>query len=159
MPAPYLVLALSAALFFFYFEVTCHRILRRKFDHEYFQPIAKANRLAFYQIRRRIEELGRSVPYSEFCSELRCDFLILSYMLKNAANLKQSYSLEERLLMIYCRMLFVSWFFQHWLKLREKATILRLTMILEYFANVVGHRVNQLRFGNLTPSEYLRALH
>jgi len=60
--------------------------------------------------------------------------------------------------MIYCRILLVSWLFRHRLKLGEKATILRLIRVLEYFANVVGERVNQLRFGNLTPPEYLRTL-
>ncbi len=158
MAVLYLVLVVSAALFFFYLQIICQRVLRRKFDQEYFQAIVKANRLAFSQIRRGLEELGQPVRYSQFSSALRCDYFMLSYLLRNAANLKQSYSLEERLLMIYCRILFVSWFFRHWLKLGDKATILRLTRVLEYFANVVGERVNQLRFGNLRPPEYLRTL-
>jgi hypothetical protein len=41
------------------------------------------------------------------------------------------------------------------LKLREAPAALKLTTILEYFANVVGERVNTVRFGNLTASDYL----
>jgi len=42
-----LILILSTALFFFYFQVTCRKILCRQFDREYFQSIANANRLEF----------------------------------------------------------------------------------------------------------------
>ena len=37
----------------------------------------------------------------------------------------------------------------------EKQAILRLTSILQYFANVVGQRVNSVRFGNMTAADYL----
>jgi len=47
------------------------------------------------------------------------------------------------------------WFSRHLLKLREAPAALKLTRILEYFANVVGERVNTVRFGNLTASDYL----
>jgi len=43
----------------------------------------------------------------------------------------------------------------HWLKLRETPIVLKLTAVLKYFANVVGERVNTVRFGNLTASDYL----
>jgi len=32
---------------------------------------------------------------------------------------------------------------------------LKMTAILEYFANVVGERADAMRFGNLTASDYL----
>jgi hypothetical protein len=44
---------------------------------------------------------------------------------------------------------------RHWLRLREKPPILKLTAILQFFANVVGQRVSMVRFGNLTASDYL----
>jgi hypothetical protein len=37
----------------------------------------------------------------------------------------------------------------------EKPAILKLTAILQYFANVVGQRVNTVQFANLTASDYL----
>jgi len=39
--------------------------------------------------------------------------------------------------------------------LRENSALLKLTTILQYFANVVGDRVNTVRFGNVTASDYL----
>jgi hypothetical protein len=41
------------------------------------------------------------------------------------------------------------------LKLGENTAILRLTAVLQYFANVVGQRVNAVKFGNLTAADYL----
>jgi len=86
---------------------------------------------------------------------LKCDFLALTYLLKNAANVNQRYSYEERLLILYFKLVFAWLVTSHWLKLRETAAALKLTAILEYFANVVGERVNTVRFGNLTASDYL----
>jgi hypothetical protein len=37
----------------------------------------------------------------------------------------------------------------------ENKAILKLTSVLQYFANVVGQRVNAAKFGNLTASDYL----
>jgi hypothetical protein len=86
---------------------------------------------------------------------LKCDFLALTYLLKNAANVNQRYSYEERLLILYFKLVFTSLITRHWLKMRETPAALKLTTILEYFANVVGERVNTVRFGNLTASDYL----
>ena len=42
---------LSLAVVFFYFQATCQRILRRQFEREYFQSIAKVTRLEFPSLR------------------------------------------------------------------------------------------------------------
>jgi hypothetical protein len=60
--------------------------------------------------------------------------------------------------MFYFHLVFVSLLTRHWLRVREKPAILKLTAILQYFANVVGQRVNTVRFGNLTASDYLLGL-
>jgi hypothetical protein len=68
---------------------------------------------------------------------------------------KQRYSLEERFVMLCFRLVFVSLITRQWLRLREKPAILTLTAILQYFANVVGQRVNAFRFDNLAAAEHL----
>ena len=95
------------------------------------------------------------MEYPRLLLTLKCDFLALTYLLKNAANVNQRYSYEERLLILYFKVVFAALVTRHWLKLRESSTALKLTSILEYFANVVGERVNTVRFGNLTASDYL----
>lgn len=153
-----LILILSTALFFFYFQATCQKILRRKFDQEYFQAIVNANRLEFPSVRKALEDFGAPVDYPRLRMMLKCDFLALTYLLKNAANLNQKYSTDERFLMVYFRLVFFSLLSRHWLRLRETPAILKLTAILQYFANVVGQRVDTVRFADLTASDYLLKL-
>jgi hypothetical protein len=150
-----LILILSTAMFFFYFQVTCQKILRRQFDREYFQSIVNANHLEFPSLRKSLEEFGAPVDYPRLRMMLKCDFLALTYLLKNAANVNQRYSNEERLLILYFRGQFLSLAARRLLKVGEKKAILRLTSVLQYFANVVGQRVNTVRFGNLTAADYL----
>jgi hypothetical protein len=154
----WLILVVSTAMFFFYFQVTCQKILRRQFDQEYFQSIVNANRLEFPSVRKSLEEFDAPVDYPWLRIMLKCDFLALAYLLKHAANAKHRCSREERLLFAYFRWLFFSLAVRRLLKLGEKQTILRLTSVLQYFANVVGQRVNAVRFGNVTATDYLLSL-
>lgn len=150
-----LILILSTALLFVYLQVACQKILSRQFGQDYFQSIVDANRLEFPSVRKALEELDTSLDYRRMRSMLKCDFLALTYLLKNAANVNQKYSHKERLLMFYFRLVLLSLVTRHFLRLRERPAILKLTAILQYFANVVGQRVNTVRFGSLTASDYL----
>jgi hypothetical protein len=150
-----LILILSTGLFFFYLQAICQKILRRQFTQEFFQSIVNANRLEFPSVRKAIEAFDSPMEYPRLALTLKCDFLALTYLLKNAANVHQRYSYEERLLIVYFKLVFASLVTCHWMKLRETRAILKLTAILEYFANVVGERVDTVRFGNMTASDYL----
>ena len=50
----------SVALFLFYLQQTCERILRREFEREFFHPVVNANRLEFPFIRKALEEFDMS---------------------------------------------------------------------------------------------------
>jgi len=150
-----LILMISTGLFCFYLQGVCQKILRRQFTQEFFQSIVNANRLEFPSVRKALENFGSPVEYPRLTLTLKCDFLALTYLLKNAANINQRYSYEERLLIVYFRVMFASLMMRHWLKLREAPAVMKLTAILEYFANIIGQRVNAVRFGNLTASDYL----
>jgi hypothetical protein len=150
-----LILILSTGLFFFYLQAVCQKILRRQFEQQFFQSIVNANRLEFPSVRKAIEDFNSPIEYPRLALTLKCDFLALTYLLKNAANVNQRYSYEERLLMVYFKLMFFTLVTCHWMRLRETAAVLKLTTILQYFANVVGERVNTVRFGNMTASEYL----
>jgi len=145
----WLILALSMAMFFFYFQATCQKILRRQFDQEYARSIANVIRLEFPSLRESLEEFGAPLDYSRLPKMLKCDFLALTYLLKNVGNAEQRYSNEERLLVLYFRWQLLSLAGRRLLKLGEKNAILRLTSVLHYFANVVGQRMNTVGIGNL----------
>ena len=150
-----LILILSTAFSFFYLQATCQRILRRQFEREYFPDIVNASRLEFPAVRRTLGEFYASVDYPRMRMMLECDFQALSYLLKNAVNVQQSYSSEERLLMLYFRLVFASLIILRWLRVGEKPAVLKLASILQYFANVVGQRVNTVRFASPTAADYL----
>ena len=158
MVVPVLILVFSTALFFFYLQVTFQRILRQAIDEKYFQSVVAANRLEFPVLRKAFEELEVPVDYTRMRKIIKCDFLALTYMLKNAVNVKQHYSREERLLIFYFRLVLGSLIARHWLRLREKPAVLELAAILQYFANIVGKRMSSVRLGNLSASDYLLSL-
>jgi len=149
MTLVWLLLTLSAAAFFFYLQVACQRILRRQFDREYFQSIAKAIRLEFPSLRKSLEESHALVDYSRLRVMLKSDFRALTFLLKDVTNAGQGYSKEERLLVLYYHWQSLSLAVRHLLKGSEKEAFLRLTSVLQYFANVVGQRAQGVGFGNL----------
>jgi len=150
----WLILILSLAMVFFYFQATCQKILRRQFDQEYARSIANVIRLEFPSLRKSLKEFGAPLDYSRLPKMLTRDLLALTYLLKNGANVSQHYSSEERLLILYFRWQLLSFAGRRWLKVGEKKAILRLTSVLHYFANVVGERMNTVGFGNLQ-TDYL----
>jgi hypothetical protein len=148
-----LILILSMAFFFFYLQATCQRILRQQFDQEYYLRIVNANLLEFPTVRRALGDSNAPVDFARLRTMLECDFLAVTYLLKNAANVNQRYSRKERLLIFYFRLVFASLITRHWLRVREDTAIMKLTVILQYFANLVGQRVNTLTFAILTDSD------
>lgn len=154
-----IVFIVSTGLFLFFLQATCQRILRRRFDQDYAQAIVNANRLEYPAIEKSLAEFDWSVDYPRLRLTLRCDYLVLAYLLKNAANIHRRYSRDERWLMLYFRATFASLAVRRLLGVGgEKSAALRLTAILQYFANVLGRRVTEIRFGSLAPSEYLMDL-
>lgn len=153
-----LILTLSVAMFFFYFQTICVRILHREFDREYFLPIVNANRLEFPSIREALEEFDTPVDFARFCMMLKCDYLALTYLLKNAANEGHRYSAQDRLLIVYFHVVYYWLQFRHLLRLEEKPPFLQLTRVLQYFGNVVGQRVSMAQFRDLSASDYLLTL-
>jgi hypothetical protein len=145
-----LILILSTAFFFSYCQGVCQRILCREFDQELFRTIANAHRLEFPSIRKAVEEFGAPAD-PRIRVMLECDYVALTYLLKNTAKVKKRYSSEELILVLYCRLLFMSLGVSHLLKLEEKATMLRMTSVLQCFANVVIKRVYAFSFASLDP--------
>ncbi|HUI43825.1 MAG TPA: hypothetical protein VL523_17835 [Terriglobia bacterium] len=153
-----IILALSAGLFLFYLQATCERILRLPFEDPLPEPIVDANRLEFPFVRTALREFDTPVDYPRFRVQLKCDYLALVYLLRNAANKKGRLSHNERLLALYFRALSGVLAASHRSGFAEKLILLKMTEVLLYFANVLGERIKRVRFGQLTASEYLMGL-
>jgi len=142
-----LILLLSTAIFCFYLQVTCQRILRRRFERDYCPFISNVLRLEFLTLRRPLQESSASLDHSRLSRALKCDFLALTHLLKNTVR-QGSYSKEQRLLILYFRWQFLSLAVRGLLRMGEKGAALRLISVLEYFANVVGQRLYADGFGD-----------
>ena len=153
-----LILTLSIAMLFFYLQTICLKILRQEFDRDYFLPIVNANRLEFPSVRKAVEEFDAPVDYARFCMMLKCDFLALSYLLKNAANESHRYSPQDRLLILYFHLTYFVMRLRHFLRFDMKTSLIRLTSILQFFGNVVGLRVSSTSFRDISASDYLLTL-
>ena len=150
----WLILTLSVAMVFFYFQATCQRILRQQFDQEYFRSIANVIRLEFPSLRDALKESCASLDYSRLPKALKCDFLALTHLLKNTADGNQHYTKEQRLLILYFRIQFLSLAVRRLMGVGERKAALRLTSVLQHFANVIGQRLYADESGNLRP-DYL----
>ena len=135
-----LILVLSVSLLFFYFQALCQKILRREFERAYFKAVIRAGALEFASVRETVEAAEAPVDFEQSRLSLQCDLLTLRYLLKHAANLNQSFTWQERLLMVYFRLSSAAMAVRHRLGMNEKAPIVKMTTVLEYFANVVGER-------------------
>jgi hypothetical protein len=153
-----LILIGSLALFLFYLQAVCEQVLRRRFEDPLPDPIVEANRLEFPFVRNALKEFDAPVDYTRFRVQLKCDYLALTYLLRNAANRSHRLSRSERLLAAYFGTLSLLLTVVHFLGMLEKPIFLKMTAVLEYFANVLGERIKRVRFGNLSASEYLMSL-
>ena len=144
-----LVLVTSSALFLFFLQVVCERILRREFEQPYFKLIADTNGLEFAALRVALQEDDQGVKYGRLRLALACDYKALTFLLRKveASGFGRA-SFEKHLLLGYCHFLFFAMSLRHSLGLQVKPAALKLAAILEYFANVVGYRVEVARTGN-----------
>jgi hypothetical protein len=138
-----IVLIVSSALFFFYLQSTCERVLRRQFGREYFQSIAQVCRLEFPSLRLAMARRDSPLDYASVCEKLRADFVVLSYLrdtaLKDTAHLDGHPCLGERLLDTYFNGILFALPLLRVAGAGERA-IRKLTAILEYSTNMAGER-------------------
>lgn len=141
MIMPVLILVFSTALFFFYLQTICERALQREFSHPYFRDIMQAIQLEYPGLRHNLAA-NISLDYSQLRLALECDFTTLSYLLKNSERGRRNVSWQETVLLLYFRFLLFWLPVRCALKLHEREAALKLTAMVEYFANLTGEKMN-----------------
>lgn len=145
-----LILVVSAALFFFYIQALCERVIRREFDRAYCQDVINAIQLEYPRLRDAI--LKRApFAYSDARLALQCDFTTLEYLLKNADRTERHWSPREKILFLYFRFLLSCLPVRHALKRGENEAVLKLATILQFLANLVGERLTVGPVGDPLP--------
>ena len=130
-------------MFFFYIQTLCETILRREFSRPYFQDVLNAIDLEFPHVRQLLSDHA-PMEYSQIRPALECDFLTLTYLVKNGNPKQRRFSWQEKLLVAYFRVLLFWLPLRHAFQFHERQSVLKLTAILEHFANLAGERVSSL---------------
>ena len=136
-----LIIGISLAMFAYWFRYTVVLILRTGAEPEYASKVAAANRLKFVEVRNRLHAPTPGQDLGRLHTALREDYQALKYLLGHAATAEAGYTAEQRLLMLHFRVLTL--WFGATRSLRPSAAkfaLLEMSGVLEYFANVMGHR-------------------
>lgn len=136
-----LVLAVSAALFLFYVQTVCEKALRREFSHPYFKQVLQSLQLEYPQLRKSAASNG-PVNYSSTLLALKCDFFTLKYLLKNSDPAGRPLARSQKLLMLYFQGLLMLLPLRHAFRMNEKKAVLKLSSILQFFANSLGENLS-----------------
>lgn len=136
-----LVLVVSSALFFFYIQASCEKVLRREFSRAYFKDIIRSLGLEYAKVRDSVGKNG-SPNYAQMRLALKCDFFSLKYLLTDNGPSRRRLTRGERLLDLYFHFLLFSLPILHALNLKEREAVLRLASILQFFANSAGEKLS-----------------
>ena len=134
------ILILSTALLVFYVQTLCEKVLRREFNRAYFQDVVNSIEMEFPRLRQALST-GAPISYSQIQLALKSDYSMLTYLVKNGDSRQPGFSWQERLLMGYFRLLLLILPVRYALHFGEKQAVMKLTVILRHFANLVGERV------------------
>ncbi len=134
------ILILSTALFVFYIQTLCEKVLRQEFSRPYFQDVLNALDLEFPRVREGILN-NADVGYAQIHLSLKADYFTLTYLMKKGNPERRHFSWRERLLVGYFRVLLLVLPIRYAFHLQERQAVIKLTAILHHFANLVGERV------------------
>jgi hypothetical protein len=145
------ILVFSTALFIFYIQTLCESVLRREFSRAYFQDVLNAIDLEFPRLRQAIEA-NYAVSQAQIQLALKSDYVTLTYLIKKGNPKQRHFSWQERLLISYFRVLLLVLPARHAFHFREREAVIKLTTILQHFANLVGERVFSAEAPGMAPS-------
>jgi len=138
------ILASSGLLLLFWLRSAAQSVLRQRFEQDYSAEVAEANQLEYLAIRKALAEYPEEIAdYAGLLTTLERDYEALTYLLRNAATVHVGrYTRTERLLVMDFQLL------RLWVRLKRllgwpswRSGLLEMATILEYFGNVVGHRL------------------
>lgn len=134
------ILVFSTGLFFFYLQTLCEKVLRREFSRPFYQDVLKAFDLEYLRVCQALS-VNTPMDYSDLRRALKSAMVALKFLGKKA-NPKQGHSsLQERVSLGYFQLL-LHWLpIRHAFHVRETQSVIKLTLILHYLANLVGERV------------------
>ena len=146
------VFVISIYSLLYYFRYACRSVLRHEFEKDYSTSVVSANNLEFLGVRRALAQELPEPQYAPMAEALERDFHTLTYLLRNAATVHVGrYSRQERILIIDYHLLRLWYSLKRLMRVPGlRGTLVEMTDILSYFANVMGQRAATFATANLT---------
>jgi len=102
-------------------------------------------------VRKAVQEADATLDRPGIREMLQADFQTLDYLMRSAV--KRRCSPGERLLMLYFKTLLFSLGVRQALGLRDCKPAQKLTVVLQYFANVVGQHADPRQYATFAASD------
>ncbi len=148
MLASVFIIAVSSALFVYWFRYTCMLILSTKSGKDYAKHVATANHLSFLDTREQLSAAAdhTRAPLDGLHRSLDRDYRLVSYLLRHAAGYQSGgISLEHYLLRLDYKLM------SAWYRLVRKVSsslargaLLEMATIVSHLANNMGRRAAEL---------------
>lgn len=141
MVASIFIIAVSTALFLYWFRYTCVLILSTRTTKDYGTDVAAANRLSFAGVQSRLE-VASAVELNAIRDSLERDYRLVSALMRHAGSLKVGgVPLEDTMLRIDFRLMrFAFAFGRRFSEVRSRAALGEMSQIVAYMANSFGEQ-------------------
>jgi hypothetical protein len=130
------IIALSLALFVYWFRFTCLLILSTKTPRDYAAQVAAANRLDFIQAHDRLTDGSPAAVLETIHRSLEHDYSRVIRLLRNGSSATE---VEDRIMMADFRMMNV-WYgaMRRVSRPHARKALLEMTSIVSHLANAAG---------------------
>jgi hypothetical protein len=122
--------------------------LRREFGDDYYLYVVQAKALEFLDVRRVLEDFTAPLNFLRLRTMLRDDFQKLRGLMDAAPPLAGDPWGTAWLAFLYFRLVLGWVTLSRLLRLPEKPGLLKLTVVLQYLANLAGERISWMRVTN-----------
>jgi hypothetical protein len=134
------LIAISLALFCYWFRYGCLLILTEKAPHEYSEEVAKANQLSFPEVRATLRKHDVT-DLDSLHRRLEQDFVIITYLLDHTPKAGFDAGFENAMLKIHYRAMSAGFRLSR-SSLPEFASdaLEEMSLVVAHFANAMGER-------------------
>lgn len=146
-----MVLILSAALFMFYLQSLCEKILRQEFRRSYSAFLVHTAGLEFPAVRHKLATAEGTFDYARITTALECDYEVAIHLLQHFKSKGLRRKIEDCLLRCYFRALSFSLGPCRTLGFTGRTSLLKLTDIIQHFSNTIGQQMSAARAAALVP--------
>jgi hypothetical protein len=142
MIASVLIIAISTALFVYWFRYTCVLILNTRTSKDYTVEVASANQLSFLDVQTALHEESSS-GLDRLQVALDRDYRVVNYLLRHTSELEfGGASLEQHMLRVDFWIMRTCFRVAHRVsEAAARAAVQEMSAIIAHFANAFGERL------------------